>query len=123
MTACHDLRRPGLRRCAGRATGRRILPRRVTGWTKSSARNSRLTAAVHGKGESPHGHLKQAIEDALLLRGSRDFDTLDAYRRFIDEIVGPRSARNAKRLDLERSAQKHGARTRRMPRLVTCFRP
>jgi len=82
-----------------------------------------LTAAVHGKGESPHGHLKQAIEDALLLRGSRDFDTLDAYRRFIDEIVGPRSARNAKRLDLERSAQKQGARTRRMPRLVTCFRP
>src|SRR6266851_5556948 len=38
----------------------------------------------------------------LLLRGSRDFDTLDAYRRFIDEIVGRRNARNAKRLDLER---------------------
>jgi hypothetical protein len=45
----------------------------------------------------------EAIEDALL-RGSRDFDTLDAYRRFIDEIVGRRNARNAKRLDLERSA-------------------
>ena len=40
----------------------------------------------------------------MLLRGSRDFDTLDAYRRFIDEIVGRRNARNAKRLDLERSA-------------------
>jgi hypothetical protein len=46
----------------------------------------------------------RAVEDALLLRGSRDFDTLDAYRRFIDEIVGRRNARNAKRLDLERSA-------------------
>jgi hypothetical protein len=67
-------------------------------------RNNRGVAHENGSIESPHGHLKQAIEDALLLRGSRDFDTLDAYRRFIDEIVGRRNARNAKRLDLERSA-------------------
>ncbi|MGH8297360.1 MAG: IS21 family transposase, partial [Steroidobacteraceae bacterium] len=43
-------------------------------------------------------------EDALLLRGSRDFDTLEAYRRFLAEIVGRRNARLAKRLDLERPA-------------------
>jgi hypothetical protein len=67
-------------------------------------RNNRGMAHENGSIESPHGHLKQAIEDALLLRGSRDFDTLNAYRRFIDEIVGRRNARNAKRLDLERSA-------------------
>src|SRR5437899_5573186 len=67
-------------------------------------RNNRGVAHENGSIESPHGHLKQAIEDALLLRGSRDFDTLDAYRRFVDEIVGRRNARNAKRLDLERSA-------------------
>jgi transposase InsO family protein len=67
-------------------------------------RNNRGVAHENGSIESPHGHLKQAIEDALLLRGSRDFDTLDGYRRFIDEIVGRRNARNAKRLDLERSA-------------------
>ena len=67
-------------------------------------RNNRGLAHENGSIESPHGHLKQAIEDALLLRASRDFDTLDAYRRFIDEIVGWRNARNAKRLDLERSA-------------------
>ena len=40
----------------------------------------------------------------MLLRGSREFDTLDAYRRLVDEIVGRRNARNAKRLDLERPA-------------------
>ena len=67
-------------------------------------RNNRGVAHENGSIESPHGHLKQAIEDALLLRGSRDFATLDAYRRFVDEIVGRRNARNAKRLDLERSA-------------------
>jgi hypothetical protein len=67
-------------------------------------RNNRGVAHENGSIESPHGHLKQALEDALLLRGSRDFDTLDAYRRFVDEIVGRRNARNAKRLDLERPA-------------------
>jgi hypothetical protein len=67
-------------------------------------RNNRGVAHENGAIESPHGHLKQAINDALLLRGSRDFDTLDAYRRFVDEIVGRRNARNGKRLDLERPA-------------------
>jgi hypothetical protein len=50
-------------------------------------RNNRGVAHENGSIESPHGHLKQALEDALLLRGSREFDTLDAYRRFVDEIV------------------------------------
>jgi hypothetical protein len=67
-------------------------------------RNNRGVAHENGSIESPHGHLKQAIEDALLLRGSRDFDDLQAYRRFVDEIVGRRNTRNPKRLDLERSA-------------------
>jgi hypothetical protein len=69
-------------------------------------RNNRGVAHENGSIESPHGHLKQAIEDALLLRGSRDFVDLDAYRHFIDEIIGRRNARNAKRLDLERPALK-----------------
>ena len=73
-------------------------------YNMAPTRNNRGVAHENGSIESPHGHLKQAIEDALLLRGSRDFDTLDAYRRFIDEIVGRRNARNAKRLDLERAA-------------------
>jgi len=67
-------------------------------------RNNRCVAHENGSIESPHGHLKRAIEDALLLRGSRDFDTLEAYRRFVDEVVGRRNARNRKRLDLERPA-------------------
>src|SRR6476646_9978301 len=62
-------------------------------------RNNRGLAHENGSIESPHGHLKQAIADALLLRGSRDFDTLEAYRHFIDEIVGRRNARYRKRLD------------------------
>jgi len=67
-------------------------------------RNNPGLAHENGAIESPHGHLKQALADALLLRGSRDFETLDAYRRFLDEIVGRRNARLAKRIDLERSS-------------------
>lgn len=57
-------------------------------------RNNRGVAHENGSIESPHGHLKQAVEDALLLRGSRDFDTLEAYRRFIPRVrplAGPRT--------------------------------
>ena len=75
-----------------------------THYRMQPTRNNRGLAHENGSIESPHGHLKRAIEDALLLRGSRDFDTLEAYRRFVDEIVGRRNARNRKRLDLERPA-------------------
>ena len=65
-------------------------------------RNNRGVAHENGSIESAHGHLKKALEDALLLRGSRDFDALDGYRRFVDEIVGRRNAHNRKRIELER---------------------
>jgi hypothetical protein len=69
-------------------------------------RNNPGVAHENGSIESPHGHLKKAIEDALLLRGSREFEDLAAYRRFIDEIVGRNNAKNRKRLELERPALK-----------------
>ena len=65
-------------------------------------RNNRGIAHENGSIESAHGHLKKALEDALLLRGSRDFVDLDGYRRFVDEIIGRRNARNRKRIELER---------------------
>jgi len=65
-------------------------------------RNNLGVAHENGSIESSHGHLKKALEDALLLRGSRDFDDLDCYRRFVDEIVGRRNANNRKRIELER---------------------
>ena len=66
-------------------------------------RNNRGVAHENGSIESPNGHLKSATLDALIMRGSRDFEDLAAYRRFIDEIVGRINARNAKRIDMERS--------------------
>ena len=66
------------------------------------SRNNPGVAHENGSIESPHGHLKKALEDALLLRGSRDFEDLDTYRRFVDEIVGRQNANNRKRIELER---------------------
>ncbi|HSA80599.1 MAG TPA: IS21 family transposase [Geminicoccaceae bacterium] len=68
------------------------------------SRNNAGVAHENGSIESAHGHLKEALEDALLLRGSRDFADLDAYRAFVDETVGRRNANNRKRIALEREA-------------------
>jgi plasmid stability protein len=66
-------------------------------------RNNRGVAHENGAIESPHGHLKSAIRDALLMRGTTDFEDLGAYRSFIDEIIGRKNARNLKRIDAERA--------------------
>jgi hypothetical protein len=66
--------------------------------------NTKGVAHENGAIEGPHGHLKRAIADALIMRGSHDFEDLEAYRRFIDEVVGRTGARNAKRTDVERAS-------------------
>jgi transposase InsO family protein len=69
-------------------------------------RNNPGVAHENGSIESPHGHLKKVLTDELLLRGSRDFADLPAYRRFVDEVLGRRNARNRKRIEIERGALK-----------------
>jgi transposase InsO family protein len=67
-------------------------------------RNNRGVAHENGAIESAHGHLKKAVKDALLMRGTNDFDDLIGYRRFIDEIVSRKNAHHAKRIEAERPA-------------------
>src|ERR1700691_6776113 len=69
------------------------------------SRNIPGVSDENGSSESAHGHLKSKLADALLLRASRDFETLPAWRGFVDEIVGRGNARNAKRIDQERLAR------------------
>ena len=69
-------------------------------------RNNPGVSHENGAIESAHGHLKKVIADELLLRGSRDFADLAAYRRFIDEVIGRRNARNRKRIEIERTTLK-----------------
>ncbi|MDN5939818.1 MAG: IS21 family transposase, partial [Salinisphaera sp.] len=68
------------------------------------SRNNPGEAHENGSIEAAHGHLKRAIEDALVLRGSRDFADLAAYQAFVDEILGQHNARHRARIDIERAA-------------------
>jgi len=69
-------------------------------------RNNVGVAHENGAIESPHGHLKKTLADQLLLRGSRDFTDLDAYRQFVDEVVGRHNAHRRKLIEIERAALK-----------------
>jgi hypothetical protein len=58
----------------------------------AATRNNPGLAHENGTIESHHGHLRRGIEQMLVLRGSRDFDSLEAYRSWIAELVGRRFA-------------------------------
>ncbi len=73
-------------------------------YAMTPTRNNRGIAHENGSIEGPHGHLKRHIVDALLMRGSADFDDLDSYRRFIGEIVSRGNARHARHIEIERAA-------------------
>jgi len=72
----------------------------------TATRNNRGVAHENGAIEGPHAHLKRSLEQALLLRGSSDFAELDAYRRFVDEVVGHANTRRRKALEIERARLK-----------------
>jgi hypothetical protein len=46
----------------------------------------------NGDVESAHGHLKTALDQALLLRGNRDFDDVQQYTAFVEQVVARRNA-------------------------------
>jgi len=52
-----------------------------------ATRNNKGVAHENGAIESAHGHLKRKIDQQLMLRGSRDFNTLADYETFINLIV------------------------------------
>ena len=66
-----------------------------------ATRNNRGVAHENGSIEGPHGHLKRRIADALALRGSSDFEDLDAYRRFVADVVGRANAHRSRAIEAE----------------------
>lgn len=50
-------------------------------------RNNTGIAHENGAIESPHGHLKNRIKQALLLRGSCDFDSIAEYQALINRAI------------------------------------
>jgi hypothetical protein len=52
----------------------------------------------HGDVESQNRHLKRRLEQHLILRGSRDFASLEDYDKFVEGVVRAANAKRQKRL-------------------------
>lgn len=69
-----------------------------------ASRNNAGLSHENGAIESRQGTLKERLEQALLLRGSRNFDSLEQYRGFVAEVAVRLNARIAKAFTVERAA-------------------
>lgn len=69
----------------------------------NASRNNRGEAHENGAVESQNRHLKTAIKQALILRGSRDFACVEDYRRFVDMLVARRNRQRADAVQAERA--------------------
>ena len=67
-----------------------------------ASRNNPGEAHENGAVEAHNNHLKVALDQGLILRGSRDFPDLADWRRFVDELVARRNRRreNAVRTEM-----------------------
>jgi hypothetical protein len=65
-------------------------------------RNNRGVSHENGAVESPHGHIKKRISQALLLRESCDFGSVDDYRQWLDSLVQRFNRRCGEALEIER---------------------
>jgi hypothetical protein len=65
-------------------------------------RNNGGLAHENGSVESSHRPLKDAVDQALMLRGHRDFEDRAAYEQFVREAVPRRNRRNAAAFNAER---------------------
>ena len=64
-------------------------------------------ANENGDVEQSHRRFKEAVEQTLLLRGHRDFESRKAYERFLKELVAARNVGRRKRLDEELPRLRH----------------
>jgi len=72
-------------------------------YSMEATRNNRGVSHENGAVESPHGHIKRRIAQALLLRESSDFPSLQAYRDWLDALLGRFNRRVSAALAVERA--------------------
>jgi hypothetical protein len=71
-----------------------------------ATRNNPGVANENGSIEAANGHIKIRLDQRLRRRGSRDFDSLEAYRAFVDGVCERYNARRAKPVSAERATLK-----------------
>ncbi|ERN39807.1 integrase core domain protein, partial [Rubidibacter lacunae KORDI 51-2] len=67
-------------------------------------RNNRGVTHENGAIESPHGHLKNRIEQAIYLRGSADFPSVEAYQAVVAAAAEGLNRQHADKFAAERAA-------------------
>lgn len=67
-------------------------------------RNNAGIAHENGSVEAAHGHLKRILEEALALRGSRDFADLAGYQAFLAETIARKNAQRRQAVAVELAA-------------------
>jgi hypothetical protein len=65
-------------------------------------RNNTGIAHENGAIESPHGHLKNRIKQAIFLRGSNDFGSIEEYRLIVDTAVAKLNQQCQQKFNQER---------------------
>jgi transposase InsO family protein len=60
----------------------------------------------NGDVESSNGALKRRLEQALLLRGSRDFESAEAWQQFIDQVTRKANAHRGRRVGEDLAAMR-----------------
>jgi transposase InsO family protein len=73
-----------------------------THYGMEATRNNRGISHENGAVESPHGHVKRRIAQALLLRESADFASIEEYRQWLDALVRRFNRRCSEALAIER---------------------
>lgn len=60
-------------------------------------RNNKGKSHENGSIESSHGHFKTRLDQALLLRNSREFSSIEEYKQFVHEVMTKRNLRIQKK--------------------------
>ena len=68
-----------------------------------ATRNNRGKGHENGSVEAAHGHLKRRIRQALALRGSPDFPSVEDYQRFLERLVEHHNQRHAPDIEAEKA--------------------
>jgi hypothetical protein len=65
--------------------------------------NNKGVAHENGSIESPHGHFKRRLCQALFRRGSFEFESVGAYQAFIVQVVAKQNAKRTQKFEVEQA--------------------
>ena len=65
--------------------------------------NNKGVAHENGSVESPHGHFKRKLCQALFRRGSLDFESVSAYQALIEQVVAKQNAKRTQKFEVEKA--------------------